>query len=246
VKFRGKPVTPSWNKPREIRPPRNASSPSSRGRIDRSLPNKGLGPRIPDVNSGRRISPYSSRVGSWRRDKGSEHSWWLPPPPPPPPLPGHVGWHYWRDVRRHFDRYADYWFGGAPSWRVFIHTCEPAPWFWSHYSYVYTCPWVFGYYEPGVFVHFGWGPPIWAGRVYYPWWDWCDAPFVYYFYQYPARFSFSFSITDYDYYDDIYDGDVSVVVSAVERPVGLWVPGHWEPRTVVGTEWVWVPGYYIY
>jgi len=193
-------------------------------------------PRVPDVNS--------ARYGSGFR-----------PPPPPRPSASHgYSDRYWRDSRRHYEHYGQRWFGGAHSWRRFLHSCRYAPWFWSHYSYVYSWPWVFGYYYPAIYYQYGWWTPRWYGQVYYPWWDWCDAPFVYYYYHYPARFSFHISIggvydwDDYDvaYYTDVYDGGASVVMAALDRPLGIWVPGHWEQRYYVDSEWVWVPGYYTY
>ena len=48
------------------------------------------------------------------------------------------------------------------------------------------------------------------------------------------------------YYDDIYDGGSSVTTATIDRPLGVWVPGHWEQQYVVDSEWVWVPGYYTY
>jgi len=152
---------------------------------------------------------------------------------------------YWRKARHHYDQYADHWFGGAYSWRHFIHACEPAPWFWNHYTHIYQYPWVFGYYDPVVYVRYGWPAPFWYGHVYYPWWDWCDAPFVYYYYQYPARFSFSYSFgSDYDVaYADILGGNVSVA-GVFDRPLGVWVPGHYDVD-IYGNS-VWVPGYYVY
>lgn len=215
---------------------RARSSPSNRGGIDLYRPGTGNAPRVPDVNSGR---------------PGSEFR------PPRPPAHGSSGYShsYWRDSYRHYRRYADCWFGGAHSWRRFIYGCSSAPWFWSHYSYVYYWPWVFGYYYPTVYADYGWWTPRWYGQVYYPWWDWCDAPFVYYYYNYPARFAFHVSIgggydgDDYDigyYGGDIYDGGASVVTATLDRPLGIWVPGHWEQRDYVDSEWVWVPGYYIY
>lgn len=207
--------------------------PSNRGLIDRYRPSTGGSPRLPDVNS----AP--------RREV-------LPPPPPAPVFSGRIDRGYVYDVRFHYSRYADWWFGGAPSWRVFIHAVEPAPWFWRSYGYIYSWPWVFGYYEPAVYVSWGWWVPVWYGRVYYPWWDWFDAPFVYFYYNYPARFSFNLTIIDDDYFDwgvsyfVVYDGGATVVSVAINRPVGIWVPGHWEQRYYVASDWVWVPGYYIY
>jgi hypothetical protein len=195
--------------------------------------------------------------------------------PPPPPLPGrhHSRHDYWRDVRHHYDRYSDHWFGGAYSWRRFIRGCYSAPWFYPCYSSVYTYPWVFGYYDPFAYVSFGWRTPYWHGHVYRPWWSWCDAPYVYYYYRYPARFSIGLNFYGDDYYAggayyddaayyddgvyyddtgyyysdyDIYSGGSTVVAAAYDRPVGVWVPGHWEEQYVVDTEWVWVPGHYVY
>jgi len=183
------------------------------------------------------------------RDDGSEHHGFRPPLPPPPPLPGMSHDDYRHRLRHHYDNYGDRWFHGAHSWRRFLHSCAPAPWFWTYYPYMYTFPWVFGYYDSSVYMNFGWHFPRWYGHTYYPWWDWCDAPFVYYYYQYPARFSFDVDY-DYGYYDDYAYADGYDVVGSdlvvFDRPLGIWVPGHWEEQTVVDTVWVWVPGYYIY
>ena len=242
----------------------SGSSPSNRGLIERRLPSDATSLRVPDVNSARARYPDNSN----RHGGGSEFF----PPPPPPPIGGRHDRDYWRHARHHYDRYGDLWFGGHHSWRRFIHGCYTAPWFWSHYSYVYSWPWVFGYCEPSVYVNSGWNTPYWYGYSYYPWWSWCDAPFVYFYYRYPARFSFNVTVNSdyynddsyyddsyyedsdydgsYDNYDDsyynIYDGGASVVTAAVDHPLGVWVPGHWEQQYVVDTEWVWVPGYYIY
>jgi hypothetical protein len=164
----------------------------------------------------------------------------LPPLPPPPPLPGVSSGDYWRAVHHHWDHDAHHWFGGHHTWRHFMYGMAPAPWFWNYYPYYYTSPWVFGYYSPSVYVSWGWGVPYWYGRVYYPWWDWCDAPFVYYYYRYPSRFSFGMEVGPTVAYADA--GAVDVVF---ERPLGVWVPGHYEGDPDTG-EWVWIPGYYTY
>ena len=227
------PRTPDALKLRENQTPLSRSVSGDRGRIGR--PAVSESPRAADVNSGLR---------SQSRDGGAEHHGWLPPLPPPPPLPGMSGHDYRRALRHHYDNYADHWFGGHSSWRHFIHLAAPAPWFWTQYPYVYRYPWVYGYYEPAVYASFGLYTPSWYGQAYYPWWDWCDAPFVYYYYRYPARFSFNLSIGD-DYgamYTDYASG--AGVDVAFDRPLGVWVPGHYE-QDAYG-EWVWVPGYYTY
>jgi len=109
---------------------------------------------------------------------------------------------------------------------------------------MYTYPWVFGYYNPAVYDRFGWYTPSWYGQTYYPWSDWYDAPYVYYYYRYPGRFWFGYG-NDYDVGYTYVGGAGSLMVN-LDRPLGVWVPGHWEPVSVVDTEWVWVPGYYIY
>jgi len=209
------------------------------------------------------------------------------PPPPPPPIGGHRGdwddhrWNdYYDDAHHHYNRYGHNWFGGHHSWQRFIGASIGAPWFWPSYSYVYQYPWVFGYYEPEVYASFGFHTPYWGGRVYSPWRSWCDAPFVYWYYRYPARFSFNVGIggdygyADAGYYDggyddtgdyddgyyedsgyyedaayygeDLYDGGATLVAGVYDRPLGVWVPGHWEQQVVTDTEWAWVPGHYIY
>jgi len=157
--------------------------------------------------------------------------------------------HDYRDrLRDHYGRYADHWFGGHHSWRHFIHGCEPAPWFWPQYYSLCAYPWVFGFYEPVLYVRYGLPAPVWYGYVYTPWWDWCDAPFVYYYYRYPARFSFNLSVgdtySDVSYADISYTDGVDDADVAYDRPLGVWVPGHYD-QTVDG-EWVWTPGYYMY
>ncbi len=119
---------------------------------------------------------------------------------------------------------------------------------------MYVHPWVYGFYDPIVYVRYGWTAPVWCGYVYEPWWDWCDAPFVYYYFRYPARFSFHITLTNsYSDYGDYGDYSVSysdyvdpsdVTLVAGDRPLGLWVPGHYD-QTLDG-EWVWMPGYYAY
>jgi hypothetical protein len=208
--------------------------PSDRGKMGRTFnPTEIQTPRIPDVNSGLR-----SAIGDNEHRRGL-----LPPLPPLPPLPGMSSRDYRDRAHDHYNRYADHWFGGDRHWRHFIHSLAPAPWFWPSYSYVCAYPWVYGYYDPGVYLSFGWSTPYWYGRTYAPWWDWCDAPFVYYYYRYPARFSFNFNIgTDFGAtYTDVGGDTVDV---AFERPLGVYVPGHYEQD--VSGDWVWVPGYYTY
>jgi hypothetical protein len=124
---------------------------------------------------------------------------------------------------------------------------------------------VFGYYEPDLYYGYGYYPPYWAGRLYYPWWDWCDAPFVYFYYRYPSRFQYNagfsydpavaaetgyasaYNDAYYDqYYYDVYDGGSKIEAEVYQRPLGVWVPGHWEERIVGSNEWAWVPGHYVY
>lgn len=222
-------------------------SSSSRGTMDRGgYANRGVNPRVAGVNAG---------YGSYSGRNGQEFL------PPPPPLPLHDRYtnRYYRYANRHYNNYSSHWFGGHHTWNTFINTVCGAPWFWTSYYGVHTYPWVYGYYSPTTYLNCGWWTPRWYGRVYSPWWDWCDAPFVYYYYRYPARFSLSLNLggvglyyDDYDYvnydygYYDIYDESSDVELVAVDRPLGVWVPGHWEEQYVVDTEWVWVPGHYVY
>lgn len=133
---------------------------SSRGSLEGLRPNRGGNPEVPGVDSG-----YGS---------GRNPEFLLPPPPPP--ISDRLTHKYWRNVSRHFDYYSHGWFGGHHTWHNFIGACSPAPYFWTHYSYVHSYPWVCGYYYPSVYVDSGWYTPRWYGQVYYPWWDWCDAP----------------------------------------------------------------------
>lgn len=215
----------------------NAGTLSSRGRIERILPSGATAATVPDVESVRRAA-------------GGEHHRL----PPLPPLPGSSHGDYWGRAHDHYDHYGHHWFGDHHSWNLFIGSCATAPWFWPNYYSVYAYPWVYGFYDPFLYSSYGYAMPVWSGYAYAPWWDWCDAPFVYYYYRYPARFSFNLNVgagvgvgyADAGYtnvgYSDV--GVVDDVNGVYNRPLGIWVPGHYD---LAGDgEWIWTPGYYSY
>jgi hypothetical protein len=83
-----------------------------------------------------------------------------------------------------------------------------------------------------------------SGSVYYD-------DYYYDDYSYDDGYYYNDGYYDDDYYYDptgydIYDGGASIVLAAVDRPLGVWVPGHWEEQYVLTTDWVWVPGHYVY
>ena len=227
------PRTPTATRTGDITAPLSNATSSDRGRL------RTINPAITGV-------PQPADVNSRFRSGDGENRRGILPPLPPSPLPGRSGRDYFDRLHRHYDDHADHWFGGARSWRHFIHGAALAPWFWTSYPYMYRYPWAYGYYNPGLYLQFGYSTPSWYGQVYYPWWDWCDAPFVYYYYRYPARFSFNAGIAGADYgvtYTDYASADVNVDL-AFDRPLGVWVPGHYEQDEY--GDWLWVDGYYTY
>jgi len=181
----------------------------------------------------------------------------MPKLPLPPSLKDpafkHLFGHDFDDFHRFhdFDRFhcdlLGHCFGGNFAWCGFVNSCGFAPWFSTCWPYVCSYPWVFGFYNSALYANYGFCAPYWNGFAYSPWWDWCDAPFVYYYYQYPARFAFNLDTASVDAgYTDIYEGGANVADATLDRPLGIYVPGHYEQSADDPTTWVWEAGYYTY